>query len=329
MNFEEALDKHLTGKASLEDSVNLYLLTNSPERWLSLFSAASELRNKTLGKGLVVAAHLGMIAPCVLNPLCRYCSASSTDPKINQERELLSVEKLQEHVETIKKMNAKFIHLVGGTNLLGFDNLVRKAVMAVREVTDLPLEISVGPSLSRDTLKWLKSKGVFRIVCSLETINRVAFSEAKPGDILERRIDFMKTVNEEGLEFKSIIMNGLGDYRDLIESIHFHRQFRNLTSLSISTFTPIKGTPWEGRPPASVWDSLKALSITRFLFPGADIGLPFGGGESLLPVTLLAGGGNVVMPALIDAAKRTDRTGSIQKYASSVGFNFTGASGTR
>ncbi|MGC9208835.1 MAG: hypothetical protein ACP5GH_03135 [Nitrososphaeria archaeon] len=155
-------------------------------------------------------------------------------------------------------MGVEFIHLVGGTNLLGFDELIKKAVMAVREVTDLPLEISVGPSLSRDTMRWLKSKWVFRIVCSLEIINRVAFSEAKPGDNLDMRIDCMKAILEEGLELKSIVMNGFGDSRDLIESIYFHKQFKNLTSISISTFTPIKGTPWEGRAPASVWDSLKA-----------------------------------------------------------------------
>ncbi|MGC8557830.1 MAG: radical SAM protein [Nitrososphaeria archaeon] len=321
MNYEELLEKHLEGKASLEDSVNLYLSTVSPERWLSLLSAASELRDKNLGRELILAAHLGMITPCVLNPPCAYCSASSKDYKIKQERELLSLEKLQQEVDNIKKMGVEFIHLVGGTNLLGFDELVKKAVMAVREVTDLPLEISVGPSLSRDTMRWLKSNGVFRIVCSLETINRVAFSEAKPGDNLDMRIDCMKAILEEGLELKSIVMNGLGDYRDLIESIHFHKQFKNLTSISISTFTPIKGTTWEGRAPASVWDSLKALSITRLLFPHADIGLPFGGGENLLPLTLMAGGGNVVMPVLIDAAKRVERISSTKKYASSLGFN--------
>jgi biotin synthase len=328
MNFEELLKKHLEGKASLEDSVNLYLSTVSPEQWLSLFSAASELRDKNLGRELIIAAHVGMITPCALNPPCAYCSVSSKDPNIRREREVLSLEKLQEEIYKIKKMGVEYIHLVGGTNLQGFDDLIRKVVIAVREVTDLPLEISVGPSLSRDTMRWLKSKGVFRIVCSLETINRAAFNEAKPGDSLDRRIDCMKATLDEGLELASIVMNGLGDYRDLIASIHFHKQFKNLTRISISTFTPIKGTPWEGRPPASIWDSLKALSIARFLFPYAHVGLAFGGGENLLPLTLMAGGGNDVMAVLIDAVKRIDRINIIQKYASSLGFKikFRGSS---
>jgi biotin synthase len=99
------------------------------------------------------------------------------------------------------------------------------------------------------------------------------------------------------------------------------RRFKNLTSLSVSTFTPIRGTPWAERQPASIWDSLKAMAITRLLLPDADVGLAFGGGDNLMPTKLMAGGGNTFMGMMIDYSKQTDNRASINSYASSLGFN--------
>jgi biotin synthase len=123
------------------------------------------------------------------------------------------------------------------------------------------------------------------------------------------------------MPMKSIVMNGLGFSEDLIKSIVYLRRFKNISSLWITTFTPIRGTPWAERQPASVWDSLKAMAITRLLLPDADVNLGFGGGGNLMPMILMAGGGNIFMSMMKDHGKQTDNRASINSYASSLGFN--------
>ncbi|MDG6930050.1 MAG: hypothetical protein JRN10_02210 [Nitrososphaerota archaeon] len=320
MTLKDALNSFIREKGSLQDAVELYNSTNSPERYLSLFTAATEIRDERLGRELTLHGHLGMITACPLNPPCLYCSVSTNDPDEKKGRNAMSLSDLRKSAVTMKERGMAAIHLVGGTRLEGLDESVKRVVSAIREDIDIPLEISVGPSLSVDTVRWLKAKGIFRIVCSIETINEEAFAEAKPADSLPRRIDFMNMLEREGVQLKSIVMNGLGSTEDLVRSIYFLRKFRNLTSVSVSTFTPIRGTPWANRRPASVWDSLKAMAVARLLFPDADVGLAFGGGVNFLPVTLMAGGGNTLMGMLIDHAKSVDNTGQIASIAGSFGF---------
>ena len=320
MPFEDSLGRLAKGNADLHASIELFNSANSPQRALSLFSAAAALRDERVGREIKLHGHLGMVTTCPIDPPCLYCSVSSTSPALLSERRALSIVKIREYVSLMERSGMGAVHLVGGTSLSGLDDRVREVVSAIREDTDIPLEIAVGPSLSLETVRWLKMMGVFRIVCSLETLNAAAFAEAKPGDSLEKRIAFMRMLEEEGVQLKSIVMNGLGSTDDLIESIFYLNRFDNLTSLSISTFTPIEGTPWAKRSPASAWDSLKAMAIARLLFPDAEVGLAFGGGGNLMPMTLMAGGGNTFMGMLMDNAKHVDNRASIASCASSFGF---------
>lgn len=320
MTFDSALKAVLRGESSPNNVLELFNSASTPQTALALLSAASSVRDEKLGREIKLHGHLGMITSCPLNPPCRYCSVASDDSEVLNGRKTMSIESILEGVRLMEERGMGVIHLVGGTCIGGLDAQVKEVVSAIRENTDVPLEIAVGPSLSLETVRWLKARNLFRIVCALETLSDTAFKEAKPGDSLEKRIAFMKMLERENVQLKTIVLNGIGSNEDLIRSILYMTRFKNLTSLAVSTFTPIAGTPWANRQPASVWDSIKAMAITRFLLPKGDVGLAFGGGGNLMPMILLAGGGNTFMPMMIDYAKQSDSITQINSYASALGF---------
>jgi biotin synthase-like enzyme len=236
------------------------------------------------------------------------------------ERMPLTLEMLLEDVKYMEEKGMSSITLVGGTDLQGLDAQIRDVVSAVRQTSDSELTINVGPSISAETLRWLKSMRVERVNCPFETIDPMVFKDAKPGDSLARRVRFMEEVEREGMKLGTIVMMGLGSAQDVIRSILYLKRFGNMCAISISTFTPIVGTPWEQRAPASIFDTFKAMSIARLAFPDSQVGLAFGATISLIPHQLMAGGGNTFVGILIDRRKREDNTKLVSQYASDLGF---------
>jgi biotin synthase len=202
---------------------------------------------------------------------------------------------------------------------------VRDTVEKVREVTDIDLAVDVGPSLSVETVKWLKNEHVSTIYCSIETIDRKAFIEAKPGDSQDARVECMAMLQTEGMKLGNVVMNGLGSATGLLRSILYLKRFSNLSHLYISTFHPVRGTLWANRHPASVQRSLKALAIARLAFPKAHIGLAEvevedPGSAARTSSQLMAGGGNSLAGLLIYKKRRIDNVEPISREASMLGF---------
>ena len=217
------------------------------------------------------------------------------------------------------------IILVGGTDLDGLDSPVRRVVERVREITGVDLAVDVGPSLSQETVEWLKDEKVGTVYCSIETVNPRAFAKAKPGDSFNARVECMAMLECAGVKLGNVVMNGLGSTADFLKSILYLKRFKNLSYLYISTFQPVGGTPWAGRRPASDWASLKALSIARLTFPHAHIGLAEvelenPGSITRAPSQLSAGGGNTLAGVLVYKDKKVNNVESIRSYASPLGF---------
>lgn len=59
------------------------------------------------------------------------------------------------------------------------------------------------------------------------------------------------------------------------------KNFKNLSTIYISGFFPIPGTPIEGYPPATSIDIAKTMAITRFAHPYADLDGSFGRDDQL------------------------------------------------
>jgi biotin synthase len=295
------------------------------DRARELFAAASKVRDRRLGKELTLTAHLHMVTPCELTPACRYCSISSSIPSVQDERSELSERALVRGVRYATDRGVRSIVLVGGTVPEGADTSVRKTVRMVRRVSDVELALDVGPSLSPETVEWLKGEGVRTIYCSIETANPKVFRRAKPGDDRDARIEFSAMLERHGMTLGNVVMNGLGSAEDLLRSVLYLRRFRRLGYLHISTFQPVRGTPWARRRPASVPTSLRALAIARLAFPAAQLGLAEvevedPGSAARVASQIRAGGGNTFAGILIYRGRRVDHVEQILREASGAGF---------
>jgi biotin synthase len=324
-DFDTALARGMRGGMDFDTASSLLYGASRRDRALGLFRAASEIRDRTLGRDLVLTAHVHMITSCNLSIPCLYCSLSSSYLAVRNERSTLTQRELVRGVRYALARGVRSIVLVGGTDLSGSDALVRDAVEKVREVTNMELAVDVGPSLSVDTVRWLKNEHVSTIYCSIETTDRRAFIEAKPGDSLDTRVECMKMLQREGMKLGSVVMNGLGGVVGLLESILYLKRFSNLSHLYISTFHPVRGTPWASRHPASVQRSLKALAIARLAFPKAHIGLAEvevedPGSAARTSSQLMAGGGNSMAGLLVYKKRRIDNVEPISREASMLGF---------
>lgn len=324
-DFETSLRRGRRGYIDLESARLLFDGAGQPDRALELFSTAARIRDRKLGRKLTLSAHLHMITECGVSPSCLYCSLSSSDRTVSEERSRLTMRELLQAVSFALDKGVQSIVLVGGTDLSGLDSPVRRAVERIRNLTDVDLAIDVGPSLSQEVVGWLKEKRVSTIYCSIETINARVFAKAKPGDSLNARLECMEMLERTGVQLGSVIMNGLGSTTDLLESILCLRRFSNLSYLYISTFHPAKGTPWEGRRPSSVRKSLAALSIARLTFPSVHVGLAEvevedSGSATRTSSQLAAGGGNTLAAVLVYKKRRIDSMELIKSQARSLGF---------
>jgi len=160
-----------------------------------------------------------------------------------------------------KKREITSITLVGGSDTAGQDDILIDVAKKVRNVTDIDASVDVGAPISIETLQILKEGGVTAIYSSIETVNRHAFNDAKPGDSLDLRIKLLHDASSAGIPVGRVIMDGLGSELDVMKSIDFMQGFRDVKYLYISTFNPVKGTPWENRKAASINDSLGTLHM--------------------------------------------------------------------
>ena len=325
-DFESALRRGRRGEVSFESARSLYEGSKRLERALELFSVASKVRDRNLGRELVLSAHIHMITECKVSPPCLYCSLASSDKSISKERSRLTLRELTKDARYAVDRRVQSIVLVGGTGLNGLDSIVRRAVERVRGITGIDLAVDVGPSLSEETVEWMKDEKVSTVFCSIESINARVFADAKPGDSLIARLGFLDMLERVGIKIGNVVMNGLGSTADLLSSILYSARLRNLSYLYISSFHPVKGTPWAERRPASVDTALKVLAIARLALPKVHIGLAEveiedPGSMARTRSQLLAGAGNTIAGVLVYKQLRINNTELIRNRASSLGFD--------
>jgi len=323
--FRSALGRAQRGEVDLESATELFEGARRPEQARALFAAASRVRDRSLGRKLTLTAHIHMVTRCELSPSCSYCSLSSTIRRVQDERDRLPTRALLRAVKYARDRGVRSLVLVGGTDLQGSDRTVRKVVAAVRSVSDAEIAVDVGPSISPETVDWLRGENASTVYCSIETIRPKVFRIAKPGDDLEARIRFDEMLNRHRVRMGNVVMNGLGRKEDLLDSILFLRRFRRLLYLYISTFRPVPGTPFVRKRPGSLGGSLRALAIARLALPNVHLGLAEvevedPGSAARTVSQLAAGGGNTFAGLLIYRNRTVDNLDRIRDEAATVGF---------
>jgi len=286
---------------------------------LELFRTASEVRDRALGRRVRFIGHVADVSPCSVTPPCRYCSLSSTIREYRAQRSPPALREVIEYSRHLVDAGVPAI-LYGGGISPASGTIATSIARSVREFSDVELLFNVGP-IGEDHVDELGRLGVRRFVISLETMDRALFGDARPGDDLGRKLEFVDLLAGKGMGVEPILMNGVGAPSDLVMSIAALGGVRNLVGLRFSTFSPVPGTPWEGRPPASALTTLKACAIARIMYPGIRIDLAAGTPDGVKPLSLLAGCGDEMVGVIVGRRGFRDSIGELSRYAREMGFS--------
>jgi biotin synthase len=296
MEFDQLVDEVSNSSPPREVALELLQRSRDPELALRLFAAASKIRDEALGKTLWWSAGISSMMPCRIEPLCTYCTYFTAKS--------FPLEELVASVKAIEQLGIRHLHLSGGTNLEGSDNEISEAVNAIRDVSEIEVEINLGPSFTRNGVRRLKQLGVTSITSSLETFNPQVFAKAKPGDSLKARKALIEICQEEGMSVRSMILVGLGESEaDRIDHLYWLKQFPQLYHLRFSRFMPYRGTAYANHPRCSPWEVARLIAVARLLMPHVQLGLAAGNSPDDIPLWYAAGGGNQLLGAGISLRK--------------------------
>ncbi len=286
---------------------------------LELFRIASDVRDEALGRNLRLIGHVADVTPCSVNPPCKYCSLSSTIGEYRAQRTPPSLPVVIEHTRHMVERGIPAV-LYGGGISSASGRMAVSIARRARGLGDEELMFNVGP-VDEESLEELGRLGVRRFVVSLETMDRGLFMDARPGDDLGGKLEFVQLLAERGMGVEPILMNGIGEPRDLIRSVVALGDVRNLVGLRFSTFSPVPGTPWERRQPASVLTTLKACAISRIMYPRLRLDMAAGTPEGIKPLSLLAGCGDEMVGVIAGRRGVVDRIDELSRYALEMGFS--------
>ena len=286
---------------------------------LELFRVASEVRDDALGRNLRLIGHVADVTPCSVNPPCKYCSLSSSIGEYRAQRTPPSLPVVIEHTRRMVERGIPAV-LYGGGISQASGRMAVSIARRARALGDEELMFNVGP-VDEESLEELGRLGVRRFVISLETMDRELFADARPGDDLGGKLEFIGLLAERGMSVEPILMNGIGGARDLIGSVVALGELRNLVGLRFSTFSPVPGTPWEGRRPASALTTLKACAISRIMYPRLRLDMAAGTPEGVKPLSVLAGCGDEMVGVIAGRRGVVDRLDELSRYASEMGFS--------
>jgi biotin synthase len=288
--FEQLLEVARAGDLKPELALRILEDSRSPENALKLFAVASKLRDEHIGRELWWTAAIEGIMPCRLDPPCSYCTYSN--------HEIIDTESLLSALKALEKMGFRHLHLSGGTKLDGYDREILAMVEAMRAVSDVDIEVNLGPSITRETVRKLKHLGVCSVTSSLETLNEELFRAAKPGDSLEKRKELLEMCEAEGMPTRSMMLVGLGESdADRIRQLFYLRRFKGFQTLRFSRFFPFPSTSFRNLPRCSPWELARTVAVARLIMPDVQLGLAAGNTHDDIPLWFLAGGGNQLLGA--------------------------------
>lgn len=301
--FDQLLKEVCTGDVTQELALNILEDSLHPENALKLFSVASEMRDRHIGRELWWSAAINGITPCRIEPRCSYCLYA--DHGTMREDALLKA------IRTLEELGFRHLHLSGGANLEGYDEEIVSMVDAMRTVSDIDIEVNLGPSLNRETVRKLKGLKVSSITISLETVNEELFRATKPGDSLEKRKELLEICETEGMPTRSMMLVGLGESNsDRIRQLFYLKSFKSFQTLRISRFSPVPSTLLQDYPRCSPWEVARTIAVARLIMPDIQIGLANGNSHDDIPLWFMAGGGNQLLGGSVGRMKARIHSGA-------------------
>lgn len=289
MEFGEILKKAEENEITREEALYLFKEIDRYDKALKLFAIASRVRDDEVGKVFKIDGHIS-IQPCNRDPHCRFCfSAAESDHWGSQ---VLSPEEAVEIAKKMKDLGIKRVMIGGGLSGDGGEKAIETTEAIKSVVPNIDVYTNIAADFTADSIKTLKELGIQEMICHLEIFNKSLFEKVRPpnnlGDTYDRRRKIHDIINDLGINVGDGIMVGVGEsYEDRVNHLFYLKNFGNLSAVLITGFHPIPTTPMENYPPATLFDNLKTIAITRLVHRNIDIHRSFAGAD--LPIWIMAG----------------------------------------
>ena len=240
-----------------------------------LFEAADKLRQRMHNNRFDLCSIIN-VKSGKCSEDCRFCAQSahydtdiSTYDLIGEEEAITQARDNDEHL-------VERISLVSAGKSASLDDLQKFSAIyrEMRKTTALRFCASMG-MLTREKAELLKSYGVERYHCNLETCRRF-FPKVCSTHSWEEKVETIKNARDAGMDVCSGGIFGMGESLEHRLELAFELRELQVLSIPINLLTPIENTPFENFTPLSLEEVLTSIALFRFINPHAVVRLAGG-----------------------------------------------------
>ena len=274
-NFlERTKNKVIRGcKIKKSEAKKIYNWPNLDELKSAAFKISQERAGKKISACALINAKQGKCSED-----CKYCAQSAHWNSSCQTKEMIEVSAALKIAEQAVENGAERICVItSGRDLNGKD--FQKALQIIRAIKEkfggrLKVCASLG-LLDKERLLALKEAGASRAANNLETSEKY-FPKICSTHTYRQKRRVVKSIKKCGLELCSGCIIGMGEsVQDRIDAAFAFRKI-GADSIPVNVLSPVKGTPFESRPPLADEDFYRTIAMLRFVNPKSQIRLAAG-----------------------------------------------------
>jgi biotin synthase len=212
---------------------------------------------------------------------CAFCAQSSRHKTSVEVYPLLSHGKIEKGYLAAEGMGAHHFGIVTSGERPSDDEVekVAQAAEFARRIGKIPVDVSLG-FLSGEQLRRLKSAGVRRIHCNLETSENF-FPKVCTTHPWREKVETIKAAKAEGFEVCSGGLFGMGETRQDRLEMALALKEMDVDSVPLNFLARVAGTPLENMEPMEPLEILRTIALFRYVLPSKDIRVCGGRGVNL------------------------------------------------
>lgn len=292
--FDSLLEELAMRPPTREEALFLLQATEGDARASEkLYATARGVRRALTGDVFRFTGGIASVLRCTLKPLCSYCPYWR-----DRGGEPLSRDAIAAAAVRMQEEGLKSFHLSGGTTLGSDGEEMLEIVQAIHDagVVGMGINVNCGAALSVGTMRRMRELGVTSVGAVFEITNPEVFARVKPGDDLERKMEFARDIGRAGLALSSGMMAGLGPaetrLEDYVGTLFDIARFPHLKSLYVSKFRPDPSIPMKDWPRCSVEEGMRVVAVARLVLRERDVTTAAGWDEEERAQGIRAGAGN-------------------------------------
>ncbi|MFN4133414.1 MAG: radical SAM protein [Candidatus Hadarchaeales archaeon] len=176
-------------------------------------------------------------------------------------RVLWPLHELEEVLSALKTHDFKRI-CIQAVNFPGFLEDVITLVDEIKAISSVPISVS-SPPLTEEEMRRLREAGVERLCIPLDAATEKIFAEVKNGYNWNMHLSTLFSAAKIFPDVTTHLIVGLGETEEEVAKLLQLLTDKKIT-VGLFAFTPIKGTPLEGRKPPEL-ENYRRIQLARYL----------------------------------------------------------------